>query len=110
MNKIKKGDEVIVIAGKDTGRRGVVLRVVFDKKTKAPRRVVVESINMVHKHRRADPQRNIEGGILRKEASIHISNVAIFNPNTKKADRVGIKLVDGKKRRYFKSNNEIIDL
>jgi len=110
MNKIKKGDEVIIRAGRDKGRRGVVLRVISDKKTGKVERVLVESINMVHKHVRANPQRNIEGGILRKEAPIHISNVAIYNPVTEKADYVGIKVVDGKKKRYFKSNNEIIDV
>ncbi|MCC5859748.1 MAG: 50S ribosomal protein L24 [Ectothiorhodospiraceae bacterium] len=104
MQKIKKGDDVVVIAGKDKGRRGTVLRVLRDKD-----RVLVEGANMVKKHVRGNPQRGESGGILEREAPLHISNVALYNPKTEKADRVGIKLVDGKKVRFFKSNNELVD-
>ncbi|MCC5812467.1 MAG: 50S ribosomal protein L24 [Ectothiorhodospiraceae bacterium] len=104
MEKIKKGDDVIVIAGKDKGRRGTVLRVLRDKD-----RVVVEGVNMVKKHVRGNPQRGESGGIQEREAALHISNVALYNPKTEKADRVGVKNVDGKNVRYFKSNNELVD-
>ncbi len=104
MQKIRKGDDVIVIAGKDKGRRGTVLRVLRDKD-----RVVVEGANMVKKHVRGNPQRGESGGILEREAPLHISNVALYNPKTEKADRVGIKQVDGKNVRFFKSNNELVD-
>ncbi len=104
MQKIKKGDDVVVIAGKDKGRRGTVLRVLRDKD-----RVLVEGANMVKKHVRGNPQRGESGGILEREAPLHISNVALYNPKTEKADRVGIKEVDGKKVRFFKSNNELVD-
>lgn len=104
MRKIKSNDEVIVLVGKDKGRRGKVLRVLKND------RVVVEGINMVKKHLRPNPNQGVQGGILDKEAPIHVSNVALYNPATKKADRVGFKVLeDGKKVRYFKSNNEIID-
>lgn len=104
MEKIKKGDDVIVIAGKDKGRRGTVLRVLRDKD-----RVVVEGVNMVKKHVRGNPQRGESGGIQEREAALHISNIALYNPKTEKADRVGVKNVDGKNVRYFKSNNELVD-
>ena len=105
MQKIKKGDDVIVLTGKDKGKRGTVVRVVGSD------RVVVENVNMVKRHTKANPQAGIAGGIVEKEASIHISNVALFNPATKKGDRVGIKtLEDGKKVRFFKSNNEVVDI
>lgn len=104
MQKIRKGDEVIVIAGKDKGRRGTVLRVLRDKD-----RVVVEGANIVKKHVRGNPQRGESGGILEREAPLHISNVALYNPKTEKADRVGIKQLDGKNVRFFKSNNELVD-
>ena len=104
MQKIKKGDEVIVTAGKDKGRRGTVLRVLRDDN-----RVVVENVNIVKKHVRGNPQRGESGGIQEKEAPLHISNVALYNPQTQKADRVGIREVDGKRVRYFKSNNELVD-
>ncbi|OOZ36673.1 50S ribosomal protein L24 [Solemya velesiana gill symbiont] len=105
MRKIKKGDEVVVIAGKDKGKQGTVLRVIDDEK------VVVENINMVKKHAKANPMKGEPGGILDKEMPLAISNVAIYNPNTGKADRVGIKtLEDGCKVRYFKSNGEVVDI
>lgn len=105
MRKIKKGDDVVVIAGKDKNKRGVVLRVV-DKD-----RVVVDNVNIVKRHTKGNPQQGVAGGIIEKEASIHISNIALFNPVTKKADRVGIKVLeDGRKVRFFKSNNEVVDL
>ena len=106
MSKIKTGDQVIVIAGKNKGSRGSVLRC-YPKKG----RIVVEGVNMIKKHTKPNPQRNVEGGIVEKEASIAISNVALLNPATDKADRVGIKtLEDGKKVRYFKSNGEVVDI
>jgi large subunit ribosomal protein L24 len=105
MRRIKKGDEVIVISGKDKGRRGVVLS------THADDRVTVENVNVVKKHSRPNPMRGVEGGIVEKEMPLHISNVMLFNPATSKGDRVGIKtLEDGKKVRYFKSNGEVVDV
>ena len=105
MQKIKKGDEVIVISGKDKGRRGLVLSVHTDNK------VTVESINMVKKHSKPNPMKGVEGGIVEKEMPIHISNVMLFNAATSKGDRIGIKqLEDGKKVRYFKSNGEVVDV
>lgn len=101
--KIKRDDEVVVLAGKDKGKRGKVLTVLTEKD-----RVVVEGVNLVKKHQKPNPALNQAGGIIEKEASIHVSNVAIFNPATEKADRVGFKFEDGKKVRFFKSNNEII--
>lgn len=105
MNKIKKGDEVIVITGKSKGQRGNVLRVTADE------RVFVENVNMVKRHTRPDPNRNQPGGIVEREASLHISNVALFNHATKKADRVGFKqLEDGRKVRIFRSTGEMVDV
>ncbi len=102
MNKIRKGDEVIVIAGRDKGKRGkVVLR-------KDDDRVVVEGINLVKKHTKPNPMKGTTGGIVEKSMPIHQSNVAIFNPATGKADRVGIKVDGGKRSRVFKSNGEEI--
>ncbi len=104
LRRIKQGDQIIVIAGKDKGKQGAVLRV-FDEK------VVVENINMVKKHTKANPAKGELGGILDKEMSLNASNVAIYNPNTTKADRVGIKtLEDGRKLRYFKSDGEVVDI
>lgn len=104
MQRIKKGDEVIVTAGKDKGRRGNVMQILGD-------RVMVENINVVKKHAKPNPMAGIEGGIIEKEMSIHISNIMLFNPATSKGDRVGIKtLEDGKKVRFFKSNNEVVDV
>lgn len=103
MRKIKKGDEVIVIAGKDKGRRGNVLRVMDDK-------VLVENTNLVKKHQKPNPNAGVQGGIVEKEMPLDISNVMLFNPATEKGDRVGIKtLEDGRKVRYFKSNGETVD-
>jgi large subunit ribosomal protein L24 len=103
MRKIRKGDEVVVIAGRDKGRRGTVVKVLED-------RVVVENINMVKRHTKPNPQRNVQGGIVEKETSIDLSNVALWNPVTKKGDRVGIRtLADGKRVRFFKSNKETVD-
>lgn len=105
MRKIKTGDEVIVLSGKDKGKRGKVKRVLKDD------RVIVEGINIAKKHQKPIPARGILGGIIEKEMPIHVSNVAIFNPLTGKADRVGFRfLEDGRKVRYFKSNNEVIDI
>ncbi len=105
MQKLKKGDDVIVIAGRDKGKRGTISQVMplFDK-------VLVDGINMVKKHQKPNPNMGVQGGIVEKEMPLHVSNIAIFNPGTKKADRVGIKILeDGRKVRFFKSNNEVID-
>lgn len=105
MKKIKKDDTVIVITGKDKGRQGKVLKVL------PKNRVLVEGVNLAKKHVRPNPNKNEQGGILERELSIHVSNVAIYNPTTKKADRVGIKVLkDGSKVRSFKSNGEVIDV
>ena len=104
MRKIRKGDNVIVISGRDKGCKGAVIRVLDNDK------LVVENINRVKRHTRGNPQQGKAGGIIEKEAPLHVSNVALFNPATQKADRVGIKqLEDGKRVRYFKSNGEVID-
>ena len=104
MEKIRKGDEVIVIAGKDKGKRGTVLRRVDAE------RVVVEGVNRAKKHVKPNPIKGVVGGIADKDMPIHISNVALFNAATQKADRVGFKtLEDGKKVRVFKSNGETLD-
>ena len=104
MNKIRKGDGVIVITGKDKGKRGVVLSRVDDE------RVIVEGINRVKKHTKPNPMKGQPGGIVEKEMPIQISNVALFNPVTQKADRVGFKsLDDGRKVRVVKSNGEVVD-
>ncbi|MFN7098400.1 MAG: 50S ribosomal protein L24 [Gammaproteobacteria bacterium] len=110
MQKIKKGDEVIIITGKDKGKRGKVLKIIV-KRSGVSRKVIVENANMVKKHVRANPNQGIEGGVVQKEAAMDISNIAIWNPMAKKADRVGIKyLDDGRKVRYYKSNNEVVDV
>jgi large subunit ribosomal protein L24 len=104
MKKVKKGDQVQVLAGKDKGRRGTVIRVMPND------RVVVENINMVKRHTKPNPAMGTPGGIVEKEAALHMSNVALVNPATDKADRVGFKqLDDGRKVRYFKSNGEVLD-
>jgi|SRR5690554_3653547 len=103
MRKIKASDEVIVITGKDKGKRGTVSRLVGDKK------VVVAGINIVKRHTKPNPNAGIAGGIVETEAPLDISNVAIFNPETDKADRVGFQVEDGKKTRVFKSTNKVID-
>jgi len=106
MNKIKKDDTVIIITGKDKGRVGKVVRVII-KKSQA----VIEGINMVTKHVKPNPDRKIEGGITKKEMPIDLSNLAILNLSTNKADRIGFKILDdGRKVRYFKSNGEVIDI
>lgn len=105
MRKLRKGDEVVVITGKAKGVRGAVQRVIDNKK------VIVEGAHLVKKHVKANPQAGIEGGIIEREAPIDISNVAIYNPQTEKADRVGFKtLEDGRKIRIYKSNQEQIDI
>lgn len=104
MNKIRKGDEVVVLAGKDRGRRGTVLCRVDDE------RLLVEGINRVKKHTRPNPMKGEVGGIVEKEAPIHVSNVALFNPASQKGERVGVRtLEDGRKARFFKSNGELVD-
>ena len=104
MEKIRKGDDVIVTTGKDKGKRGTVLLVVDAG------HVVVEGVNRVKKHQRPNPMKGLTGGIVDKDMPIDVSNVALFNPQTKKADRVGIKLMDdGRKVRVFKSNGEMVD-
>lgn len=105
MQRIKKGDEVIVIAGRDKGRRGTVIRI-LDKD-----RVIVETVNMVKKHQKPNPNAGMPGGIIEKEMPLHASNVMLFNPATGKGDRIGIKtLEDGRRVRYFKSNSEVVDV
>tara|TARA_Y100001934_G_C12339229_1_gene769279 strand:- start:1881 stop:2201 length:321 start_codon:yes stop_codon:yes gene_type:complete len=105
MNKIKKGDEIYVLSGRDKGRRGTVVRVLEEET-----RLIVEGINMVKRHTKPNPQLGTSGGIVEKEAPIQMSNVALFNPMTQKPDRVGFKfLEDGRKVRFFKSNGEVVD-
>lgn len=106
MRKIKKGDDVVVIAGRDKGSRGTVARVMADGE-----RLIVENVNMVKKHQKPNPLTGQPGGIVEKEMPLHISNVGLYNPATGKADRVGIKtLEDGRKVRFFKSNGEVVDV
>jgi large subunit ribosomal protein L24 len=105
MNKIRKGDQVVVLSGRDKGRKGAVLQVLADG------RVVVESINRVKKHQKPNPQANKQGGIIEKEMPLAASKVAMWNPSAKKGDRIGIKvLADGKRVRFFKSNGEMLDV
>ena len=104
MRKIKKGDNVVVIAGRDKGKRGDVARVVDDT------HVIVNGVNTVKRHTKPNPMKNQPGGIVTKEVPIHVSNVAIWNPVTQKPDRIGFKLLeDGRKLRFFKSNGEQIN-
>ena len=104
MRKIRKGDEVLVLTGRDKGKRGAVLRIVDAE------HVMVEGANKVKKHQRPNPMKGITGGIIEKEMPLHISNVGLFNPATKKSDRIGTKaLADGRRVRYFKSNGEVVD-
>jgi large subunit ribosomal protein L24 len=104
MEKIRKGDQVVVLSGRDKGRRGSVLRMLGEDG------LLVENINKVKRHQKANPQKNVPGGIIEKEMPLPVGKVAIWNPSAKKADRVGIKtLADGKKVRFFKSNGEVID-
>jgi len=105
MQKIKQGDEVIVLTGKDKGKQGKVTKIFNEEK-----KVLVQGVNVAKKHQRGNPNAGVAGGIIEKEMPIHISNVALYNPETQKADRVGFKfLEDGKKVRYFKSTNEVVD-
>ena len=103
MNKIRKGDDVVVISGKDKGRRGTIIKVLDGK-------VLVQNINMVKKHQKPNPQQGVGGGIIEKEMPIDVSNVMVFNPATAKGDRVSFKtLEDGRKVRVFRSNGEVVD-
>ena len=103
MQKIRKGDDVIVLTGKDKGKRGAVLRVLDGK-------LIVEGVNVVKKHQKPNPVKGVQGGVVEKTMPIDVSNVALFNPATQKADRVGFKLLeDGRKVRVFKSNGEQVN-
>ena len=103
MNRIKKGDQVVVIAGKDKGKKGDVVRVAGDK-------VVVSNINMIKRHTKPNPQANQPGGVIEREAPIHISNVMLFNPASGKGERIGVKVLeDGRKLRVFRSSGEAVD-
>ena len=105
MRKIRKGDDVVVTTGKDRGKRGTVLRIVDDE------HVIVEGANKVKKHQRPNPMKGITGGISDKEMPVHISNLALYNPTTKKGDRIGVRtLEDGRRVRFFKSNGEVVDV
>ncbi len=105
MNRIKKGDDVIVIAGKDKGKRGNVLAVLSGG------RLVISDVNMVKRHTKPNPNRGIPGGIVEKEMSVDASNIMLYNPQTSKGDRVGFKVLeDGRKVRYFKSTDEVVDI
>lgn len=105
MNKLRKGDEIIVLSGKDKGKRGKITKIIGDK-------LIAEGINLSKKCLKPNPNTNTEGGIIEREASIHRSKVALYNYVTNKADRVGIKLLpqENRKVRYFKSNNELVDI
>lgn len=103
MKRIRKGDEVVVITGKNKGQRGEVMRVAGD-------RVIVSNVNLVKRHTKPNPQANQPGGIIEREAAIHISNVQVFNPGTGKGDRVGVKMLeDGRRLRVFRSSQEAVD-
>ena len=105
MQKIKKGDEVIVITGRDKGRRGTVLNVQENG------RVLIEGVNVAKKHQKPNPNSGVQGGIIEKEMPIDRSNIKLFNPITEKGDRIGVKaLEDGRRVRFFKSNNEVVDV
>ena len=105
MMKIRKGDQVVVTTGRDKGKRGTVLRILDDE------HVIVEGANRVKKHQRPNPMKGMTGGIVEKEMPLHISNVALYNPATQKADRIGIRtLEDGRRVRFFKSNGESVDV
>jgi large subunit ribosomal protein L24 len=106
MRKLRKGDEVVVLAGKDKGKRGVVLKVIQELE-----KIIVENINMVKRHTKGNPMQGTPGGIVEKEMPLDISNVAIWNPISEKADRIGFKMLeDGQKVRFFKSNDEVVDV
>ncbi|MCF2949312.1 50S ribosomal protein L24 [Paraglaciecola aquimarina] len=102
-NKIRRDDEIIVLAGKDKGKQGKVLKVI-----PGADRLIVEGVNLIKKHQKPNPQLGEAGGVIEKEASIHVSNVAIFNPKSGKADRIGFRLEDEKKVRFFKSDGELV--
>lgn len=102
MRKLKKDDQVVIIAGKDKGKRGAIQRVLDDN------RVLVAGVNIIKKHTKANPQLGVQGGIVEREASIDVSNVAIYNPQTNKPDRIGFKEQDGKKVRVYKSSGDVI--
>ncbi|MDP2827146.1 MAG: 50S ribosomal protein L24 [Sulfuricellaceae bacterium] len=103
MNKIRKGDDVVVTTGKDKGKRGLVLRMLEGK-------LLVEGVNKVKKHQKPNPMKGVAGGIIEMEMPLDISNIALFNPASKKGDRVGIRVLeDGRKVRFFRSNGEVID-
>ena len=103
MRKIRRNDEVVVIAGKDKGKRGDVLQVLDND------RAIVAGVNVVKKHTRPDPNRNVPGGIVEKEAPIHVSNIALWNADEGRADRVGFRVEEGAKQRFFKSTGKTID-
>jgi large subunit ribosomal protein L24 len=104
MKKIRKGDQVIVLAGRDKGKRGSVIRVLDEM------RLLVQNVNMIKRHTKPNPQRNVPGGIVDKEAPIHISNIALVNPVTGKGERIGFKtLADGRKVRIWKKSGEVVD-
>ena len=103
MRKVRKEDEVIVIAGRDKGKRGAIIEILADD------RVVVSGVNLVKKHQRGNPQSGERGGIVDQEAPIHVSNISIFNDSTNAADRVGIRIADGEKVRVFKSDGRLVD-
>jgi large subunit ribosomal protein L24 len=105
MKKIRKGDKVVVLTGKDKGKQGTVLRVLEDD------RVLVENVNMVKRHTKPNPNKGVTGGIIEREAPIHLSNVALYNPATGKGERVGFRLMkDGTKVRFFKKSGEVADV
>ena len=105
MKKIRKGDKVVVLTGKDKGKQGTVLRVLDDS------RVLVENVNIIKRHTKPNPNKGVTGGIIDKEASIHISNVALFNPATGKGERVSMKMMqDGKMARFFRKSGEVADV
>ena len=106
MNKIKKGDEVVVLTGRDKGKRGVVRRVIEERD-----RIIVENVNMAKRHTKGNPMQGTAGGIIEKEMPIHVSNIAVWNPVSNKGDRIGFKhLEDGRKVRIFRSNSEVVDV
>ena len=105
MSTLRKGDDVVVLSGRDKGKRGTVLQIIENS------RILVDNVNVIKKHVKPNPNRGETGGIIEREAPIQISNVALFNPNTNKADRVGYKVLeDGRKVRVFKSDGEVADL
>ena len=106
MSKIKKGDEVVVLTGRNKGKRGVVLRVIEERD-----RIIVENVNMAKRHTKGNPMQGTAGGIIEKEMPIHVSNIAVWNPVSNKGDRIGFKhLEDGRKVRIFRSNSEVVDV